>query len=389
VTGDEQLTARWRATRAEIDLDAARGNLARLRQVIGEQVGVIAVVKADAYGHGAVPMARALGAAPGVISLAVSLVEEGVELRDAGIVGEILILGPTPRGAPAEVLARGLTPVISDLADLRAYDSAARLAGRRARVHVKLDSGMSRLGVQTAAASRLAAAAAGCAHVEIVGVCSHLACADSPGVAGDAAVEQQLAAFDVGLAELAAHEVAPPLVHLANSAAAVRFPDARRAAVRPGILLYGGGPDARALGLEPVMRMVSQIAQLRTIQAGEAVSYGWQFRAERPSRIATVPIGYADGYPRRANVAAGGRTAQALVRGRRVPLAGHVCMDMIMLDVTDLGEAVAVDDEVVLLGRQDGGRVELAELAGWAGLIDYEIVCGVSKRVPRVYKGAP
>jgi alanine racemase len=379
-----------RPTRAEIDLDALRRNLARLRRVTGG-TPVWAVVKADAYGHGAVPVARALAAEPGVLGVAVSLVEEGLELRAAGHRGEILILGATPAGAHAEVLAHGLTPVVSELGELERYHQVAATAGRRAGVHVKIDSGMHRLGVSPAATLALAQAIRRADALEVTGLCTHLACADVPGGQGDDATRHQLDVFGQACRDLAGHGIAPSMVHVANSAGAVRFPEARADAVRPGILLYGGGPDAQALGLEPVMRLVSEIAQGRQVPAGVGVSYGWRGHARTDrdwSDLATVPIGYADGYPRRANLPENAMPARALVRGQRVPVVGTVCMDMVMVDVSDVPGA-GLGDEVVLLGPQGGAGIGLGELAGWAGVIDYEITCGISKRVPRVYKGAP
>jgi len=314
-------------------------------------------VKADGYGHGAIPVARALERA-GVLGLAVSLTEEGIELRRAAIGGLILVMGGVY--GHHEILSHGLVPVVSDAADLDAFARAARALGVRARIHVKIDTGMSRLGIPPAQVDSFLAAAARLPEIEIVGVCTHLASADTD----PAFTREQLARFD------AARRAFPPglLVHAANSAATVEMPAARYDAVRPGLLLY-----------RDVMRLATAVSQLRDVPAGEPVSYGGLWRAPGPRRIATLPIGYADGYPRRLTGA-----GEVLVHGRRCPVVGAVCMDMTMVDVTDV-PGVDVGDEVVLLGAQGRERITARELADRAGLIEYEITCGVSKRVPRFY----
>jgi alanine racemase len=356
---DDQLTGPIRQTRAEIDLGALATNLRHVKELVGEDVGVLAVVKADAYGHGAIPVARALERA-GVLGLAVSLAEEGIELRRAAVGGLILVMGGVYHGAHREILSHGLVPVVSELADLDAFARAARALGTRARIHVKIDTGMSRLGLRPSQVDAFLAAAAGYAEVEIVGVCTHLASADTD----PAFTREQLERFD------AARRGFPPgiLVHAANSAATTQLAASHYDAVRPGILLY-----------RDVMRLVTAVSQVRDVSAGDPVSYGGLWRAPGPRRIATLPVGYADGYPRRLTGA-----GEVLLHGHRCPVVGAVCMDMTMIDVTDV-PGVTVGDEAVLLGAQGGERVTARELADRAGLIEYEITCGVSKRVPRFY----
>jgi alanine racemase len=379
-----------RPTRAEIDLGAVAANARAVRTVVGPAARVLGVVKADAYGHGAVPVARALEASGACAGLAVSLVEEGLELRRGGVVGPILVMGSVYTQAHLDVLVHELTPVISGLEDIARFEAAARQRGERAKVHVKIDTGMARLGVRPDALTELAAALAQAPHVDAVGVMTHLACADVPGAAGHDATLAQLDRFDAALVELAALGLQPSIIHAANSAGALRFARARYGAVRPGLLLYGGSDERERLGLCPAMRLSSAIVQLRTLEPGDCVSYGGLWRAPVRSRIATVPIGYADGYPRRVQL--GARPASVLIRGRRCPVVGAVCMDMIMVDVTALGDGaqappVQIGDEVVLLGGQGSECITAGELAELAGLIEYEITCGVSKRVPRVYQG--
>ncbi len=378
-----------RPTRAEIDLEAIAANARRLQAHVGSDVGILGVVKADAYGHGAVPVARALVERGGVAGLAVSLLEEGLELRRAGVGGMILVMGAVYTHAHLDVLAHDLTPVIAEPQDVEQFARAAQVRGERARVHVKVDTGMARLGVRPEELRALALALAGAAaHVDVVGVMTHLACADDV-AGGEATTAAQLERFHAALAVLARSGIRPRVLHTANSAGAVRFAAARQDAIRPGLVLYGGGSGfAGALGLEPAMRLVSGIVQLRFIDPGDAVSYGGHFRASARTHVATVPMGYADGYPRRVNLP-GTTPAHVLVRGVRCAVLGSVCMDMVMADVTALGDQVAVGDEVVLLGAQGDERISASELAQRAGLIEYEITCGVSKRVPRVYRKIP
>ncbi len=368
-----------RPTIAEIDLGAVRRNLDRVAGLVGD-AAVWAVIKADGYGHGAVPVARALADRCG--ALAVSLVEEGLELRAAGLTAPIVVLGAYYDHCHAEVLDAGLTPVIYDLADLDLFAlAAARRTVRHTSgidVHIKIDTGMSRLGISPGDLPTLLDRVAGLPSLRVAGLCTHLACADAPTIDE---TERALAIFRQCV-EVAMHRGLGPLTnHAANSAAAVRFANARLDAVRPGLALYGAMPSTFVAvpGLEPALRLSTRIMAERPIPAGATVSYGGHWRARRPSRIATLPLGYADGYPRHVS------SAEVLVRGRRVPIVGAVCMDMMMIDVTDVPGA-AVGDVATLIGRDGVHQIVVDDVAGWAGTINYEILCGISKRVPRVYK---
>jgi len=369
-----------RPTRVKVDVSAIVSNAETVASHAGATA--YAVVKADAYGHGAVPVARALAASPSVAGLAVALVEEGVELRDAGIDAPILLMGAALGNAHAEIVARVMTPMISRLADLERFAAIGRERGAPVPVHIKVDTGMSRLGVRPDDLDALLQDndASG---VVVQGLCTHLACADVDDPDDPScATALQLDRFEQALAAVTAAGVGPVVVHAANSAGALFF--AKTSAydrIRPGIALYGNGPRPDGVELEPVVTFASEIVQLRDLAAGDSVSYGALWTAEEAARIAVVPLGYADGYPRNLTGA-----AQALVGGRRCAVVGAVCMDMILLDVTELGDAVGVGDPVVVLGEQGGQRVTVREFAERAGISEYEVTCGISKRVPRVYR---
>jgi alanine racemase len=378
-----------RRTRVEVDLAAIIGNARTVRAVTGTDV--IAVVKADGYGHGAVAVARALTAARAVAGFGVSLVEEAVVLRDAGVMAPVLVMGPSQHGGEDDMVMAGLTPVIASAEELAALAAVARRRGRTIDAHLKVDTGMGRLGVAEAEAPGLAAEA-GRTGIAIVGLMTHFACADTDDPDDpDSMTRTQLRRFrDVDRAVTAAG--APLRVrHAANSSGALLFPEARLDLVRTGIAIYGHGRWPAGTGATPpwdrpqaAMRLVTEVAQLRTIAAGASVGYGATWRAERTSRIAVLPLGYADGLPRRAS----GR-AQAAIRGHRVPLVGVISMDIAIADVTDVPE-IAVGDAAVLLGRASGGAsISVAEYGAWAGLSEYEVTCGMSKRVPRTYVGEP
>jgi len=367
-----------RPTVAEIDLGAVQRNLARVRQVVGPAVRVFGVVKADAYGHGAVPVARALE--PLCNALAVSLVEEGLELRAAGIRAPIVVLGAYYNRHQDEVLAERLTPVVYDRGELEKFAAAAARRGRPADVHVKVDTGMSRLGIAPAELESVLGRLSALPSLRLAGICTHFASAD---LADPDATLAALAELGRGLDQAAQLGFRNLVNHAANSAGAVRFPAARLDAVRPGLALYGAMPsEIVALpGLEGALALRTRVMAVRDVAVGTGVSYGGIWRAARPSRVATLPVGYADGYPRHV------RGAEVLLAGQRVPIVGAVCMDMLMIDVTDL-PASALDGPVTLIGRDGVEEITVDQLARWAGTVSYEILCGISKRVPRVLRDA-
>ncbi len=370
-----------RRTRVEIDLAAIVGNARRVRALTGTEV--FAVVKADGYGHGAIAVAQALERAGAAAGFAVSLVEEGVTLRDAGVTSPVLVMGPSQHGGEDDMVGAQLTPVLSSADDLAAI---APIAARRGPIeaHLKVDTGMGRLGVTPASAVALVAEATA-AGIRVVGLMTHFACADSDDPADpDTLTREQLRRFAAVDRAVTAAGAPIRLRHAANSSAALFFPEARFDLVRTGIAIYGNGRWPAGADPAQAMRLVTEVTQLRDVPTGATVGYGATWRAPRPSRLAVLPVGYADGLPRSAS-----GHAQAAIRGARVPLVGRISMDIAMADVTDL-PGVTLGDPVVLLGRAAGGvSISAAEYGGWAGLSEYEVTCGMSKRVPRTYVGDP
>jgi alanine racemase len=367
-----------RPTVAEVSLAALRGNLRQARDLVGPGVGVMAVVKADAYGHGAVIAARAFVEA-GAAALGVSTVVEGVELRRASLMAPIVVLGGYFPGEETAVVAHDLAPAVWTREAGETLAAAGRAAGRTVRVHLKIDTGMTRLGCNASDTGALGAALSAVSGLEVAGVFSHFASADAVDTVVAAA---QLERFSTAVAALRAAGVHPPLVHLANSAAVLSLPAAHFTMVRPGLMLYGYAPAAHLGARAPLaiaLRLRTAIAATRRVAAETPVSYGGTFVTARPSTIAVLPIGYADGYHRLAS-----NRARVLVRGRRAPVAGRVCMDHTMIDTTDVPGA-AVGDAVVMIGRQGGETLSADELAAWCETIPYEMLTAIARRVPRVY----
>jgi alanine racemase len=357
---------------AEVDLDALVHNLELLRRRVAP-ARVMGIVKADAYGHGAPAVARALERA-GIDGLGVALVEEGVELRRAGVELPILVLGSAQAPQLALFRRHRLTATIGSAEQLRLWREAAPGAGEAQPVHLKVDTGMTRLGVPLAAAGEALAAIREHPGLRLEGLLSHLAEAEDLASPHAAAQEARFAAL---LGELGA-ATGGVVRHLANSAAALHRPATRYDLVRAGLALYGLDPVEREAGLRPAMAVRARVVVVREVPAGTRLGYGGVRSTARPSRLAVVPVGYADGYPWRLS-----DRAAALVGGTRVPVAGNVSMDMTLLDVTAV--ETAVGDEVVLLGRQGSGEIGAGELARLAGTIPYEILCGFGLRLPRRY----
>lgn len=369
----------YRPVWAEIDLEAVRANVEALRATCAP-AELLAVVKAEGYGHGAVPVARAALEA-GASGLGVALVEEGIELRAAGIDASILVLSePVPAAAPS-VVAHRLTPVVYTLAGIDALAKAVadRDAHDQLAVHLKVDTGMHRVGCSTDDAVELAAQVVDRPELALAGICTHLAVADEP---DNPYTAEQLATFEAVLAEIRGRGLPTGTVHASNTAGAIDWPAARYDMVRIGIGIYGIAP-ADALEdrvvLRPAMAVKARVSHVKVVPRGARLSYGLRYETARETRIATVPIGYADGVPRELPE----RGGEALVHGHRCPMAGTVTMDQLMLDVGDL--PVEVGDEVVLIGRQGDQEISAASWAHAMGTIAYTVVCGVGPRVPRVY----
>jgi alanine racemase len=370
-----------RPTRAEVNLAHLRHNLRAVQRLAGGRP-VWAVLKADGYGHGAKAVARTLERA-GASGMCVALLEEGIELRDAGIKLPILVTGGYYGRAWGELLRHDLTPVLHDLGQVEALADEVRFSGSEpVRAHVKIDTGMSRLGMSSAELPRLAEALARHPEVELDGLMTHFACADA---GATPSLDVQLDRFDEASAVLARLGVVPRVRHAANSAALMRSERAWLDLVRPGIALFGVEPKAGLCReLRPVMRVRTEIIALRELPVGATAGYGGTWVAKRPSRIATVPIGYADGLVRALS-----NQGSLLVRGRRAPIAGAVSMDMTMLDVTDI-EGVRLGDECCVLGTQKGplgeDTITAADVAAELGTIPWEVMTNVSRRVPRFYR---
>jgi alanine racemase len=379
--------------RAVIDLGAVGRNARELARLARPGARLMAVVKADAYGHGAVPVAKT-ALQNGAEWLGVARLEEAVQLRRAGIGAPILVFGPTPPEAAGRLVENDLRQSVFSLETAAAYAAHARRRGRRIALHLKVDTGMGRLGLLPAALAapgsgdrlgeafrREVAAIARLSGTELEGVFTHFASADASDLS---AARGQLALFEEILAALAADGIEFGLRHAANSAALIALPEARLDLVRPGIALYGLPPspeiDLGSVRLAPAMTLVTRIAHLKAVPAGFAVSYGMTYRTPAPTLVATVPAGYADGYSRRFSSA-----GAMLVRGVAAPVIGRVCMDLTMLDVGGV-PGVAVGDEAVIFGRQAGAEITAAEIARRLDTIPYEVVCAVAARVPREYR---
>ncbi|MBM3798700.1 MAG: alanine racemase [Actinobacteria bacterium] len=368
-----------RATVAEIDLSAVAHNVGVMKEFAGD-ARLLAVVKANGYGHGAVPVAETALAA-GAHGLCVALVQEGVELRRAGIEAPILVLSEQPIEQVGDLVAHGLIATAYSTRYIDALASEAkRLDVVGHEVHLKIDTGMNRVGAAPSNAVELAGRIiARSPQLSLGGVFTHLATADSP---DPTETRAQLSRFDLALAELHRAGVDPGWVHAANSAATIAHPDARRDMVRAGIALYGIAPDVSMTPLcgrlRPALTLRSRVSYVKRVAAGEGVSYGLRHRFATATTVATVPLGYADGVPRGLGLSGG----QVLVAGRRRPIVGVVTMDQLMVDCGD--DEIRVDDEVVLIGRQGSESIDANEWGSLLGTIGYEVVCAISARVPRV-----
>ena len=368
-------------TRAEIDLDHIEHNLGELRRLFGPDVKIMAVVKADGYGHGAVEIARAALEA-GAFSLGVASLEEGLALRRAGIAAPILLFGLTDPAAASLLAGHRLTPTLSDLETARRLSDSLAGQGVRCPVHLKIDTGMGRIGAPPESSAGLIAALSRLPGLELEGVFTHLAQADEE--EGRDFTAEQLRLFENALEGARKQGIAPPLCHAANSAAALLYPQSRYRLVRIGIALYGCYPSPwvqqrAAVKLRPVLSLKSKIVFLKELPAQTPLGYGRTYHTAEKSTIATVPAGYADGYRRGLS-----NCGEVLVRGQRALVVGRVCMDQFMIDVSRI-EGAAPGDEVILYGGQGQDRITVEETAGLLGTINYELLCNIGQRVPRCY----
>jgi alanine racemase len=371
-----RVAAPDRPTWIEIDLEAIGDNVESIARIAGPRVAIMAVLKADAYGHGAVRVARTV-LQHGAQAIAVATIGEAATLRNAGIAAPILVLGYTPPWQVRDAIRRDIQVTIFDDEVAHECALAAHELALPARVHVKVDTGMARLGLQPADAVPFLQRLRGQDGVEVAGLFTHFATADS---ADETFAREQLRRFTQVVEEATALGVRPRLVHAANSAAIFRYPEAHWDLVRPGIALYGLDPSPETpcpAGFRPGLAFKTAVAQIKNLPPGSPVSYGATYITKGETRIATIPVGYADGF-RRAPA-----WREVLVRGQRVPVVGRVCMDYTMIDVTAI-KGVSVGDEVVLIGRQGTDTLSAEEVAGWLGTINYEVIAALLPRVPRV-----
>jgi len=367
-----------RPTVCAIDHEALRSNLRQIRDKVGSRVKILCMVKANGYGHGAAEISQTLVGA-GADAFGVATLEEAVHLRQAGIQALLIVLAGVFPDQLDTFVEHKLSPVVYDPLSLKALDHESSRRQVQLGVHLKIDTGMGRLGFLAAEADQWIAAIKQTESLRIEGVFSHFSHAES--VQGDY-TRKQLESFKRVLGQLRSASVIPDLVHLANSAATITLPSAYFDMVRPGLILYGVYPSPNMkeqIHLQPVLSWKTKILQLKNVPSGTSVSYGQTYVTKRESLIATLPVGYADGYPRLLS-----NRGEALVRGQRAPIAGRVCMDLTMIDVTDIRN-VRQGDEVVLLGRQGGAEITADEFAAWANTISYEILTSIGTRVPRIH----
>ncbi len=366
-----------RPTYCSIDLASLRWNLRQVRNLIAPGVKILSVVKADAYGHGAPEVARELAEA-GSDGFGVATVEEGVELREAGTRAPILVLTAVYPEQLDEFYRRGLTPAVSDVQTMRALEKLTRRSPML-KFHLKIDTGMGRLGLLHSEIDSWLPEILKLEALHLEGLFSQLSHAED---ARGKHTQMQVRNFSEVVDRLRRAGFVPPLIHLANSAGVIGVPSAHGTMVRPGLMLYGLYPSREMEGrveLRPVLSWKTRVLQVKELPANSSIGYGRTFVTKRKSSIATLPVGYADGYHRLLS-----NRGAALAGGKRAPVVGRISMDLTMIDVTDI-RGVTQGDEVVLLGRQGEENISADEMAGWAETISYEVLTSISARVPRVY----
>lgn len=364
---------------APIDLDAVVYNMESMKKNISLDTGMIGVVKADGYGHGAVPVAQSVD--PYVAGYAVATIDEALNLRRHGVVKPVLILGVTHVSRYEELLEHDIRPAVFTMEQAKPLSDLAVRAGRTANIHLALDTGMSRIGMTPdEQGADLAAGIAGLPGIRAEGLFTHFARADET---DKKEAQAQLSRYLHFVELLKERGVDIPVKHCSNSAGIIDLPSANLDLVRAGISIYGLYPsdevDKNRVPLKPAMGLKSFVTYVKTLEPGQAVSYGGTFVAERSMRVATIPVGYGDGYPR--NLSGKGHV---LIHGERAAILGRVCMDQFMVDVTDIPD-VDVDTEVTLIGTDGKDQIRVEELSDLCGRFHYELVCDIGKRVPRVY----
>ncbi len=365
-----------RPTYVEVNLTRLRRNFEAIRRRVGG-AKIMAILKANAYGHGLVEVARHV-VEWGAACIGVAVLEEALLLRQAGVRAPILVLGGIWGNQIPLFLENDITITASSVEKLEQIEQAAAALGRRARVHLKIDTGMERIGVHYYSAESLLDASLRCRHVQVEGIYSHFANADAADLTS---ARLQLERFQEVLRFYERRSIQPPVRHMANSGAVLQLPEATFDMVRPGILFYGVYPSPqvpRTVAVEPALAWKSRVVYFKVVQAGHPVSYGWTWQSDHPVRAVTVPVGYGDGYFRSMS-----NKAQVLIRGRRYQQVGRICMDQMVVNLED-GSAYN-GDVVTLIGEDGGERITVEDLAAWAGTIPYEILTNINTRVPRVY----
>ncbi len=365
-----------RPTHVQVDLERLQSNLQAIQAHVGS-AKVMPILKANAYGHGLVRVGQYMQEL-GVGSIGVAYLEEGILLREAGITTPILVLGGILGSQAPLFLQHNLTLTVSSTQKLEQVEAAAAAAGVTARVHLKIDTGMERIGVHYYNAESLLEATLKCKHVEVEGIFSHFANADAADLAS---ARTQVARFEEVLRFYEKRSLPMPLRHMANSGAVLQLPESWMDMVRPGILLYGVYPSAQAqrtVAVQPALTWSSRIVYFKVVQPGHPVSYGSTWQSDHAVRVVTVPVGYGDGYFR----AMSGQ-AQVLIKGQRYPVVGTICMDQFMVNIEH--NSAYNEDEIILVGQSGNERITVEDLAVWAGTIPYEILTNINTRVPRVY----
>lgn len=370
---------RYLRVQATIDLDAIKKNVQEVQKVVDDGTKVMAIIKADGYGHGSVQCADALTKI-GVDAFGVAIVEEAIVLREHGVKQPILILGYTAKEQMDLLLEYDITQTVFKLDMAKELSKRAVALNKTAKIHIKVETGMNRIGFKICKESiSTIKQISELPNIEITGAFTHFAKADE---FDKTSALKQLDKYTNFVKELEQNGISIPTKHVSNSAAIIEFPHARFDMVRSGIMTYGLYPSeevSKEFPLYPAMSLKSHIVYIKELEAGEGISYGHIFVTKRKSKIATIPVGYADGYPRALS-----SKGRVLVRGQYAPIVGRVCMDQFMIDVTDI-EGVSELDEVTLVGTDGDNRISVEEVANMAGSFNYEFVCGISKRVPRVY----
>jgi alanine racemase len=374
---DYKLNRAW----AEIDLDAIAHNVREIKKLTGKKVEMMGVVKADAYGHGVREVVRTL-LDNGVTQLAVSMLDEAIQIRNMGIDVPILILGYTDPVRAEELVLNDVTQTVFSLDLAQALSSAAVRLGKKVKVHVKVDTGMTRIGFMPGReAVNYITEINGLPGLVLEGMFTHFASADEH---ERDYTQMQYDRFLGLCTELSKEGIEIPVKHVCNSAGTMQYPEMHLDMVRPGVILYGLYPskdvDREKIRLKPAMTLKANVIMVKDVEPDTCVSYGRIFRTSRKSKIATIPIGYADGYTRLLS-----NKGRMLVNGEFAPVVGRICMDQCMIDVTELKKDVYVGDEVVVFGSQNGSSISVDEIAADIGTINYELVCIIGKRIPRVY----